>query len=65
MDVLLGSFVISCMSCRCALGEILAVIHSWEGSPLFQLPNVLSLVVMALTVVWWSPRALEIACNPF
>ncbi len=31
-DVVLGSFVTSCMSCHCALGGILEG-FSWEGFP--------------------------------
>ncbi len=59
LDVVLGSFMTSWMSCRCALGVILV------GQPLLgrftTVPDFLHLWIMALTVVRWSPKALEMA----
>ncbi len=59
LDVVLGSFMTSWMSCHCALGVILA------GRPLLgrftTAPSFLYLWIMALTVVRWSPKALEMA----
>ena len=58
-----GSFVTSLMSCYCNLRDILA------GWPLLgrftTVPSVLHLEIMALTVVWRSPRALEMALEWF
>ncbi len=55
LDVVLGSFMTSWMSCRCALGVILV------GWPLLgrftTVPSFLHLWIMALTVVRWSPKA--------
>ncbi len=63
LDVVLGSFMISWMSCHCALGVILV------GRPLLgrftTVPSFLHLWIMALTVVHWSPKALEMALLPF
>ncbi len=57
LDVVVGSFVTSWMSRRCALGVILV------GRPLLgrftTVPCFLHLWIMALTVVRWSPKALE------
>ncbi len=58
LDVL-GSFMTSWMSRHCALGVILV------GRPLLGrftiVPSFLHLWIMALTVVRWSPKALEMA----
>ncbi len=58
LDVVLGSFITSWMSCPCALGVILV------GRPLLgrftiTVPSFLYLWIMALTMVRWSSRALE------
>ncbi len=57
LDVVLGSFMTSWMSHRCALGVILV------GRPLMgrftTVPSSLHLWIMALTVVRCSPKALE------
>ncbi len=59
IDVVLGSFMTSWMSCHCALGVILV------GQPLLgrltTVPSFLHLWIMALTVVHWSSKALEMA----
>ncbi len=59
LDVVVGSFVTSWMSRRCALGVILV------GRPLLgrftTVPCFRHLWIMALTVVRWSPKALEMA----
>ncbi len=59
LDVVLGSFMTSWMSHRCAFGVILV------GQPLLGRfttdPSFLHLWIMALTVVHWSPKALEMA----
>ncbi len=59
LDVVLGSFMTSWMSRHCALGVILV------GQPLLgrftTVPSFLHLWIMALTVVRWSPKALEMA----
>ena len=56
LDVVLGSFVTSWMSRRCALEVILV------GRPVLgrfpTVPCFLQLWIMALTVVRWSPKAL-------
>ncbi len=58
LDVVVGSLMTSWMSRHCALGVILV------GQPLLgrftTLPSFLHLWIMALTVVRWSPKALEI-----
>ncbi len=62
LDVVVGSFVTSWMSRRCALGVILV------GRPLlgrFTTVPCFHLWIMALTVVCWSPKALEMAYNIF
>ncbi len=54
-----GSFMTSWMRCRCALGVILV------GRPLLgrftTVPSFLHLWIMALTMVNWGPKALEMA----
>jgi len=59
LDVVVGSFVTSWMSRRCALGVILV------SRPLLGRFSTVScfchLWIMALTVVCWSPKALEMA----
>ncbi len=59
LDVVLGSFMASWMSRGCALWVILV------GQPLLgrftTVPSFLHLWIMALTVVHWSPKALEMA----
>ncbi len=59
LDVVLGSFMTSWMSRHCALGVILV------GRPLLgrftTVTSFLHLWIMALTVVHWSPKALEMA----
>ncbi len=59
LDVVLGSFMISWMSCRCTLGVILV------GQPLLgrytTVTSFLHLWIMALTVVRWSPKTVEMA----
>ncbi len=59
LDVVVGSFVTSWMSRRCALGVILV------GRPLLgrftTVPCFRHLWIMALTVVRWSPKGLEMA----
>ncbi len=59
LDVVLGSFMTSWMSRRCAFGVILV------GRPLLgrfnTVPSFLHLWIMALTVVHWSPKGLEMA----
>ncbi len=59
IDVVLGSFMTSWMSRHCALGVILV------GQPLLgrltTVPTFLHLWIMALTVVHWSSKALEMA----
>ncbi len=59
LDVVLGSFMTSWTSRHCALGEILV------GRPLLgrftTLTSFLHLWIVALTVVHWSPKALEMA----
>ncbi len=63
LDVFLGSLMTSWMSRHCALGVILV------GQPLMgrftTVPSFLHLWIMALTVVRWSPKALEWLYNPF
>ncbi len=63
LDVILGSFMTSWMSYRCALGVILVdrpLLVSFTTVTIF-----LHLLIMALTVVRWSPKALEMALQPF
>ncbi len=59
LDVVVGSFVTSWMSRRCALGVILI------GRPLLgrftTVPCFRHLWIMVLTVVRWSPKGLEMA----
>ncbi len=59
LDVVLCSFITTWMSPHCTLGVILV------GRPLLgrftNVPNVLHLWIMALTVVRWSPKALKMA----
>ncbi len=59
LDAVLGSSMTSWMTHHCALGVILA------GRPLLErftaVPSVLHLWMMALTVIRWSPKALEMA----
>ncbi len=59
LDVVLGSSMTSWMSRRCALGVMLS------GRPLLErfntLPSFLLLWITALTVIRWSPKALEMA----
>ena len=59
LDVVVGSFVTSWMSHRCALGVILVsrpLLGRFSTVPCF-----CHLWIMALTVVRWSPKALEMA----
>ncbi len=59
LDVVVGSFVTSWMSHRCALGVILigrSLLERFTTVPCFRY-----LWIMALTVVRWSPKALEMA----
>ncbi len=59
LDVVLGSFMTSWMSRHCALGVI------FVGRPLLgrftTVPSFLHLWIMALTLVRWIPKALEMA----
>ena len=60
--VIVGSFVTSWMSRRCALGVIL---FGWPLLGRFTtVPCFRRLWKMALTVVRWSPKALEMALQP-
>ena len=59
LDVHLGSFVTSWMSRCCILGGILVGQTFLERFT--TVPSFLHLEIMALTVVHWSPRALEMA----
>ncbi len=64
LDVVLGSFMTSWMSHHCALGVILVGQPTKLGR-FTTIPSCLYLWIMALTMVRWSPKSLEMALEPF